>query len=268
MQHLKREYTVALRAPPVSLDGTHMHRMLNTFMLRRTTVTIAIAIGVFSLGAGLLTYYRFHLSWVYTSAMLDGDVQSVPVRALPIAPFPEDWPMVHVRGVSFHLPPGLPETEEKVGNAVVFKQNGRSIGVIGPEDNSDLSGMLSAASKACPVPQEFTLPKLMAAWHQADSRNFRWTMTPQEARWHVFCASLGSAFQSRSVCWVETLYRDDVDGIILYYEGDNNAAFVWQARNPKGNRLLGGQIDFAQRGILDREFVRFVCESLRVSSCP
>lgn len=203
--------------------------------------------------------------WKYAEARLDSDeVHAIPVSEMPQTDIPDDWASVRVDGMEFRLPSDVVETQDQPSPDLVIFQNGVGVMVMvaRPADNGELYEMFDVA-KIRPELKGVTLPKLRWYCCQADSSDFRWSMTHGEVRWHAFCMTAGQLFWSRKFGRVETMFSDDFEGII-HFDG-KFAFFSWEDKQSK----QGGYINF--RGAsptIDANFVRGVCESFKFSVEP
>ena len=206
-----------------------------------------------------------HVMWKYAEARLDSDeVHAIPVSEMLQTDIPNDWASVRVDGMEFRLPSDVVETQDQPSPDLVIFQNGVGVMVMvaRPADNGELYEMFDVA-KIRPELKGVTLPKLRWYCCQASSSDFRWSMSHGEVRWHAFCMTAGQLLWSRMSGRAETLFRDDVDGIV-YFDG-KFASFSWEHKQSK----QGGYINF--RGAsptIDANFVRGVCESFKFSVEP
>jgi len=219
-----------------------------------------VAMAVVALLLGLLMYFRLHLAWRIMAARagLD-DVRPLPVSAMPETPVPENWVHCRFGSLDFDLPAEMAECPvfPKNGATILFFHCGsRSIWVALPEDRTDLL-------QALPVPPQgrgLSLPRLRLACCQVSSDDFRWTMSRQELAWHAWLIAASGLLRVRSDGRAETLFRQDLEGIVFF--GRSLVSFDWQA---KGSNV-GGFMNFVDRsGECDPAWVRFVCQSVRFS---
>jgi hypothetical protein len=109
-----------------------------------------------------------------------------------------------------------------------------------------------------------SMPKLRLALYQVSTNDFRWSMTAEEVRWHAFCVTLRRHSRApRSSGRVETLFRDDMDILVLF---DDDRAFVeWHC----AEGMCGGYMDLGDgSGTIDPVWVRAICHSLEIVNDP
>jgi hypothetical protein len=229
--------------------------------------TLAVVALVVVLGAVALValHYRSHLLWRYEASRLGlHDVQAIPDRPMPDSPTPDGWLRYRVGCIEFSLPPELARNrvaEKNGASPVTFQHGSRAVVVALPTDASKFSDLLKTASELCPESQRFTMPKLRRACYQASSDDFRWSMTPQEVRWHAFCITTGKLIRAKSDGHTESFSRQDLDGIIHF--GGERVVFDWQSND----RRWGSYMHFIDHGDkADPTWIRAVCQSLKVSN--
>jgi hypothetical protein len=224
---------------------------------RAAIVALVVVVGIVVL-AGL--HYRSHLLWQYKASRLGlQDVQSVSDRPMPESPTLNGWVRCRVGCIELSLPPDLAGNRENRASLVIFQHGSRSVVVAVPTDASDFSELLETASELCPQPQRFTMPRLRRACYQASSDDFRWSMTQDEVRWHAFCITTSKLIRPQSYGHTESLFREDLDGII-HFVGDR-AVLDWQSNECS----LAGYIHLIDRGDnADPTWIRAVCQSLKV----
>lgn len=231
--------------------------------VRPFTVAVVALLVVFGivLLAGL--HYRSHLLWRYEASRLGlHDVQAISDRPMPESPIPNGWVRCRVGCIEFNLPPELAgnKVAQKNGASfVTFQDGSRAVVVALPTDASEFSDLLKTASKLCP-PQQFTMPRLRLACYQASWDDFRWSMTPNEVRWHAFCITTSKLIRPMSEGHTESLFRQDLDGIIHF--GGERIVFDWQSND----RACGGYMQFIDHGEkIDPTWIRAVCQSLKLN---
>ena len=230
---------------------------------RLFTLAVVALVVVLAVVALLALRYRSHLFWRYESTRLGlHQVQAIPDRAMPDSPTPDDWFRCCVGCIEFSLPPELASNrvaDKSAASPVTFQHGSRAVVVALPADASEFSSLFNAASELCPQPQRFTMPKLRRACYQASSDDFRWSMTPNEVRWHAFCITTGKLIRFKSDGHTESLCRQDLDGIVHF--GGDRVVFDWQSNNC----TWGGYIHFIDHGDkADPTWIRAVCQSLKV----
>lgn len=235
--------------------GPRRHRSLFSWLVLAVVV----------LGVLAAYHYRFHLLWQYKAAQLGlRDVHAIPDRTMCDAPTPAEWVRCRVGCVELSLPPDLAESRivRKDDSVVLFQQGARAVIVAVPTDTSGVSGILATASECCPEPQRFTMPKLRRACYQVGSDDFRWSMTPEEARWHAFRVAAGKLIRANPGGHTESMFREDLDGILHIAQ---RGVFEWQSNKA----ALWGYIHFVDREEKsDPTWMQAVCQSLTVSDTP
>jgi len=131
-----------------------------------------------------------------------------------------------------------------------------------PEDLRDQQNFLQTAAKLPPEGQGMSRPRLRLACCQASSGNFRWSMSPEEVRWHIWCIAMAGILRCYPDGRAETLCRDDLEGIVLLSGNERYATFDWEVKG----KNVGAYIHFKDdSGALDATWVHCVCESVRCS---
>lgn len=239
----------------VLLDQERAGRALRLFL-----VAIVVLLAVM---AATAWHYRYHLWWLYGSSRLGlGEVQAIPDHPMPNIPTPQGWVRCRVGCVEFSLPPELAKNRAAPKNGapiVTFQEGSRSVIVDLPRDEGELSDLLEIAAGLCPQSQRFTIPRLRRACYQASSGDFRWSMTPNEVRWHAFCIAMRKLMELIPDGYTESFFREGVEGIVHF--GGERAVFEWET----SDRRCGGYMHFIDRtGKVDPFWVRAVCGSLKV----
>jgi hypothetical protein len=192
------------------------------------------------------------------------EARAIPTSPMPDAPEPKDWLPCRVRAIQFSLPPEMAKDGETPKNASshrVFHDDARSIIVAMPEAIAESVEFFQDDLKMPPQGQGLSLPRLRAAWCQASSRDFRWTMSPAEVRWHAWCVAMNGLFRPQADGWAETTFTTEMDGILFISEDHRHASFVWQANNYP----IDGYMHFKDASAEpDLAWVRSVCRSVRV----
>ena len=222
-----------------------------------------IVVTVIVLGIVVLTgyHYRYHLLWQYASIRPGfADVKSIPSGPMPAIPIPGDWLACEVGCIRFSLPPELAENStvhKPDGSLATFQDDTRTV-IVQTYDAEEFSGLFSclvmSASTLSPQPQTFTFPRLRQACYQTSADDFRWSMTPGEARWHSFCIATTKSIRIHSDGHTESLFGDDFDGFAHFH--GSAVVFHWQC-NRRGS---GGYMHIIDRG--DREdtnWIRAIC---------
>ena len=225
-----------------------------------------VAFGLVLLFVALTSlHYRFHLLWLSEARRLQlQNVQAVPDVPMPDSPMPENWVPCRVGEIELSLPPELAakriEKRGMGGPYVTFLDETRGVVIESPTNASDVADLLTIATKLSPQPERFTVPRLRLACYRASSDDFRWSMTPAEARWHAYCMATGRLLRLSSVTQTESLLGQHLDRVLLF--SDDRADLEWQT-----NDGAWGTLHFIDRGKkLDPTWMRAVCQSLRVSN--
>lgn len=224
-------------------------------------VGLAIGIGISSLAA---LRYGAHLLWL-CEASRQGlrDIQAIPNRPMPEKLTPNGWVPCRVGCIEFRLPPELANnsvSEKKGCPFVTFTHGSRTLAVALPTDVSEFSGLLETASKLSPQQQQFTMPRLRRACYQTRSADFRWSMTGDEVRWHAFCITTSKLLRPMLNGHTESFFHQDLDGIAHF--GPDHVFFEWQSNH----RPRAGYMHFQHGDGIDRDWIRAVCQSLKLSS--
>jgi hypothetical protein len=95
--------------------------------------------------------------------------------------------------------------------------------------------------------------------YQANSDDFRWSMTAKEVRWHVFLMTQKAVMRTASDRHIETLFRINLDAIACYR--DHYATFQWQSSDGQHH----GDMTLIDQGkLIDPAWVRVVCRSIHL----
>jgi hypothetical protein len=228
-----------------------------------------VAVVAIVVGSGIAVqtgwHYRSHLLWRYEASRLDvHDFEAIPDSPMPDSPAPDGWVRCRVGCIEFGLPrelAGNKVAQKNGASFVVFQHGPRTVIVTLPSDGSEYADLLSAASKLCPQSQRFTMPRLRRECYQANPDDFRWSMTPDEVRWHAFCIITGKLIRPKSGGHTESFFRQDLDGIAHF--GDPRDLLDWQSCD----HSHAGYMYFIDRGEKsDKTWIRAVCQSLTLVS--
>ncbi len=230
----------------------------------RGKVLLAL-VACFALAAGAALHYRVHILWWY-SVRNDGlpDVQAIPNRPMPEVSVPDGWVQCRVGRLELSLPPELADNKVAAGNGsglFAFLSDSRGVIVNTPTDA--IGGeFVTAAGALCPASQQITsMPRLRLACYQASSSDFRWSMSPQEVQWHVFCITTGMLVRLGDEGHTEAMFREDMDGLIHFM--DKRAALDLESTDG----TCATYINFKENGEkIDPTWIRAVCQSLRITS--
>jgi hypothetical protein len=229
------------------------------------TLLILAAAGALPL-LGALLHYRAHLLW-----RLGGDqsVLAIPTRTMPDTPPPEDWVECRFGPFDFTLPPELAEGARVRGDAggagLDATDGSRSFVVLVPTEPQDPAEVLASLRDDLHVPpqgQGLSVTRLRLASYQADSDDFRWSMTPQEVRWHTWCIGARFILAITRPSRAEYLLRDDLEGILDFNSDGSSVSFDWETADGRYGASLAFQGD---GGGTDPAWMRSVCQSMRFS---
>ena len=223
--------------------------------------SMLLATAVFALVLGLTIHYRMHLWWRYSAAGTRlTDVEAIPTGPMPDAPSPKAWSHCRFGSLEFVLPLKLTKNLEAAPGLLCLHDDSRSVIIRLPTDLTDELAFLQTDLAMPPQAQGLSCPRLRVACYQSSFDGFRWSMTQEEVRWHVWRVAMSPMLRLRSDGWVETLFRNDLEGVAHF--GGEHAAFDWQTKHGK----VGAYIHFKQQdGEIDPTWVRSVCQSLRFS---
>lgn len=224
---------------------------------------VAIIVGTLVLFIIISFRYWPHVHWKYTEMRLDShEVHAIPATVMPPTAVPADWLPYHFEGMEIRLPPGFKDRNTSGLTAKIesFGNGSETIHVAMPMDAGEVYQLFGFA-KFHPEAAGLTIPRLRLLCYQADSTDFRWSMTSDEVRWHGFCMSAGQLFRLREVGRVETLFGDDIDGI-AHFDGQS-AIYDWHCKDS----VKRGGIHFRTTPpkLLDPSWVRAVCQSLKIA---
>jgi hypothetical protein len=175
--------------------------------------------------------------------------QRVPAVTVPTKPLlssaapRKDW-VCQVGSVSIQLAPEWLRDVHKMDAGLRFQDGPRQVLVVLPQKPAE----------------ELSPCKLREAAYRASTDDFRWSMSLQElARLQTLLTFKGLACAD-GVQSVETVYRSDIEGLLLVLP--RGCSFEWVSTDGKAS----GQVMFLDRsGKVDLSWVRPICASLRFS---
>lgn len=222
--------------------------------------TVIVAIGTTAMFAW---HYRAHLYWCYVARQLRlENVQDLPVQQMPDIVPPSDWVRCCFNGIEFSLPKELAngrDSRQHTSTVAIFEHDTRMVIVDVPSEGTEIVELQQTASRLSPQSQGFTMPQLREACYRARSKDFRWTMTRNEVRWHTFCIVTGELIRTSSNGHIETNYRKDMDSIV-HFSGTRTIMY-WNATDHN----VGGYIRFVDRsGGNDSTWIRAICNSCKI----
>ncbi|MGL4942365.1 MAG: hypothetical protein ACRC46_04155 [Thermoguttaceae bacterium] len=213
-------------------------------------------------------YYRFHLMWQYTvwHAGLQA-TKVIPNSPMPQVVVPEDWVEFSLGDLSFSLPPDLASSEmEKYRkkDILVFQNNFQSVIIKSSIIDEKMLAFLSMASSFEQSSKKtLTLPRLRLECSMVGADCFDWSASPERVSHDLNFLVFRPLLIDDHVKMTETFFRDDIDGIALFY--DKRVVIDWQSTTG----LNAGYIHIKNgNGTSENdftEFVRQVCQSMRVS---
>ncbi|PQO41930.1 hypothetical protein C5Y97_02515 [Blastopirellula marina] len=238
-------------------DGISTDRECNRF--KPILWTCLLIFFVFIAFSPVAFVYRNHLAWkcfAYKNDLIG--VFEAPTKLAPQAVVPNSWRAHTLGKIRISFPSDF--TREAPGELLFSGQSGKLI--IHPHEISNplLDPDLIHAKAISTDSKDYTWPLLRFEIYQADVEDFRWSMTNREVLWHTYCATLRCDSEGQEV---EGLFRDDLDGIILFDGQD--ARFEWQS-GPCG---LKGMIVFVgESDPIDKVWVRTICRSMSLDCSP
>lgn len=221
----------------------------------------------FAVVGAVVFYYRFHLLWKYAEWQMGlSDVRAIPDGPMPDVAVPDDWVLCEFDRFEFRLPPEMAadvEQQTAIGgeyrmyhDVMPFRQVAT---MIAPEDTTGGIGeALAVATWMSPASESFTMPTFRLAVYRSDARDFRWSMSPAEARWHSHLMTFGQLFRSLGT-QAEALPGRNFDGLLSLSKG--HAYFEWQCR--EGTEF--GRLIFDYDDATDLDWIRAVCRSFRAT---
>ena len=188
-------------------------------------------------------------------------VQRVPAGPMPTAETPGDWVRCRFGSLELELPPGLSKEFRKTitGSGIaVLEDESRAMILDLPESSEEMLRLFKEPAGAFPELRQLSPTRLRLAMHEASWDDFRWSMSRQELASHMFLVSFASLGYLASREKVETLFRDDIEGLLEV--AGRLAYFQWYSTDGRAY----GSISLVQKsGDIDLSWVRPVCHSLR-----
>jgi hypothetical protein len=222
---------------------------------------IAVAAGI-AIVSFVAWHYRYHLLWKYElSRNSFQEIRAIPGHSMPLMRPAEGWEQCRVGRMQISLPPELANSFTHTSDAslVTFEYGPRAVVLALPTDENIYRELLQSASQLCPQQQRLTWPRLRRACYQVSSEDFRWSMTPEELRWHRLCITMSRAFRLSSEGDTESFFRSDLHGFV-HFVGDRGV-FDWHTADGKWS----GYIHFIDRSEdKDRTWIRAACQSIRI----
>jgi hypothetical protein len=224
-----------------------------------------LAVAVFALLLGMLLHFWPHLLWRLGPTRVFRDVQRVPSAPMPVVEAPEDWVRCRFGSLEFELPRGLAEgfrTDDYSPALAKFTDGTRSIEVVLPRAPFEEGEFFQQEGSAYVQLRKLSPAELRLAMFGAGWDEFRWDMTHEELRSHMFLVNWSARMHTCFVGNVETLLRSDIEGLLADYRG-GWAVFEWYTA--EGDAC--GYVLFSDNanGDIDLSWVRPICHSLRFS---
>ncbi len=224
--------------------------------------TMLLAVAVFALLLGLLVRFGPHVWWRFgRPRTVCSKVQRVPVSPMPAAETPEGWVRCRFGSLEVDLPPDLAKGFETTRNdwgSAVFEDDTKAMFLRLPENGEEAARLFKEPAAAFPGLRQLSPAKLRLTMYEASWDDFHWSMSRQELASHMFLVSFANLIGSRDK--VETLFRDDIEGL-LEVTG-RFADYQWYSTDGSA----WGLITFVQKsGNIDLSWIRAACHSLRFS---
>ncbi|MCR9116268.1 MAG: hypothetical protein NXI22_04865 [bacterium] len=225
--------------------------------LRLIVVVSMVACGAL-LGAVVLLLYWTHLSWYFYDepTLVPNSVHAIPETELIDVAIPNEWRLHSFNHISLRLPN---EDEEVEGGpaSVVFLEGDRSLLV---EDSIDSKVIFSEVPNRTNTKSSVGLVQLRRDILSASSKDFQWSLSQDEVRWHIYCMRKRTGLLLRSVVESEYLNDGELEKLLLI-QGDR-AVLIWETSDRKHN----GMITFVDlSGNEDRNWMRAASKSLIVN---
>jgi len=224
--------------------------------------TMLLAIAVFALLLGLLVRFGPHVWWRFgRPRTVCSRVRRVPTGPMPAAETPDSWVRCRLGSLEVDLPPDLAKgfgTTPNASGVACFEGDGRAMLIHLPESSEEMVRLLKAPAAAFPELRELSPTELRLAMYEASWDDFRWSMSRQEFAKHAFLVSFASLAYVENTQRVETLFRDDIEGLLVV--AGRIGDFHWYSTDGRAY----GSISFVQTpGDIDLSWVRPVCHSVR-----
>jgi hypothetical protein len=177
---------------------------------------ILTIIAVFAIAGGLLWHYAPHLHWKHAEWQMGAFLDLI--ERIPHSPMPEvsisDYWIEHSSGcVRFQLPPDMSTMRER-GTSVVFCNEHFEARF--SQSTADLNGILQTASRVHPEKKTFlTLSQLCLESLGVSAKDFRWSMSRQEAAWHTFIVCLRPLIVRPDTSSVESFSKRNWEGLLF-----------------------------------------------------
>ena len=201
-----------------------------------------------------------HLVWKWSNSF---DVKAIPTVPMPRGAFTEESVLVKVGSVELRIPEPLGHDARPVAGGLVglhCDSDSKEVFVGLPYSNRETRRAFHKELADLPDRYRKSVPQLHVAIYQASSEDFSWSMSFDELQWHAWLIKKSRGIRVSSVSHVETLFGDEIEGILLVMQ--RSAVFEWYSKD--GNAY--GNVFFEEpMGEIDLKWVRPVCASLRFS---
>ena len=197
--------------------------------LRNTFFIAIVLLGVVGGFSGY--YFRFHLLWKYSEWRFALQAsRTIPSSSMTTVEITNDWLECSFDTLCFYLPSELAVSEvttKKKDDTIVFQNDNNTIIVTLVHLDAQSQALLNLASSYMPNPEKIlTLPRLRFECSRAGADVFSWAMNPRQVSQNTFLVNLRQLLLAGNIKKVETFFHDDVDRIVLFYEG--RAVIDWQ----------------------------------------
>ena len=241
---------------------------------RKWLTRLIIVTAVLGLFGGLFGWqYRVHIAWKYYEWRgLYPAIRTVPYSEMPEVDVPDDWIECSLGCLRFSLPPELAtleDTTRRKNDYAVFHSDFHSIAVHLDPVNGEVAPLLQLAHEFLGnYDGKLTTPRVYLEFCKFSTEDFCWSMSSQDVvRFMLFA----TVYQLSYVDWktAETFFKDDVDRIISFYNGDSLVVVAWQSTTaPQHGGYIrvgfraGSSVD-VERDLLAM-WARRICKSIRV----
>jgi hypothetical protein len=198
---------------------------------------LGIASVLFAVLAVGIAWKGAHLWWWVTHRDERSGVPAVSMFA-PSADELAQLSYRHFGSLEFGIIPGLGSDVRPAARlgGVVFSDGERTLAVSLPKDH--YRTWRTQVDVIAALPKRFrTSPKrLEALAYQTGTAQFRWHMTREELSFYGWLLGYKQLVCAQGVTAVETLYRDDMEGLLLVFP--NSASFEWVSYDGRASGVL------------------------------
>ncbi|MCA9097144.1 MAG: hypothetical protein KDA36_02115, partial [Planctomycetaceae bacterium] len=222
-------------------SGPHTHLIVGAARLGGAS---AFAILVFLSGWCASRWYSITTGWWVSAALcamprLWGQAH-LAVIEMPIVEIPKDWIEISEGGMKFRLHPDLkrldaPELAGK-GLLVFTGDRERKIIVSEPDELLDIKSIQGLQKLGDDV-RGVSLPRLKIRAYQVSSRDFRWSMSPEEMRKHFDSLRLSRYLRFSSTERLESLLGTELDGLLHVELKSSSKSFDWESKEQSRERF-------------------------------